>query len=100
MGGDRVWNRIRWDNVGRLAALVALSLLVAAWPRLGGPPPRLPAATAVPLRSAKTRAPAVVRARSPRKRERRARRTPADRRRRSAHRARERARPSPARPRR
>src|SRR3954467_12405235 len=49
MGPDGVWRRIRWDNVARLAALVALGLVVALWPRLGGRGPRLPPATAVPV---------------------------------------------------
>jgi hypothetical protein len=49
MGPDGVWRRIRWDNVARLAALVALALLVVAWPRLGGRAPRLPPGTDVPL---------------------------------------------------
>ena len=48
MGPDGVWRRIRWDNVARLAALVALALLVAVWPRLGGRGPRLPPPTACP----------------------------------------------------
>jgi hypothetical protein len=49
MGPDGVWRRIRWDNVARLAAIVALGLVVALWPRLGGRGPRLPPATAVPV---------------------------------------------------
>ena len=52
MGPDGVWRRIRWDNVARLAALVALALLVVAWPRLSGRPPRLSPATAVPVATA------------------------------------------------
>jgi hypothetical protein len=52
MGPDGVWRRIRWDNVARLAALVALALLVVAWPRLGGRAPRLPPPTAVPVATA------------------------------------------------
>jgi hypothetical protein len=46
------WHRIRWGNLARLGALVALALLVAAWPRLGGPPPRLPPAEPVPVAGA------------------------------------------------
>src|SRR6476620_1569366 len=49
MGPDGAWRRIRWDNVARLAALVALGLVVAVWPRLSGSGPRLPPATAVPV---------------------------------------------------
>jgi hypothetical protein len=49
MRSDDVWRRIRWGNVARLAALVALGLVAAAWPRLGGDPPRLPPAEPVPL---------------------------------------------------
>jgi hypothetical protein len=49
MAPDGVWSRIRWGNVTRLAALVALAIVVAVWPRLRGAPPRLPPATAVPL---------------------------------------------------
>ena len=49
MGPDGVWRRIRWDNVARLAGLVALALVVVAWPRLSGRAPQLPPATAMPL---------------------------------------------------
>ena len=49
MGPDGVWRRIRWGNVARLVTLVALGLLVAMWPRLGGDPPRLPPAGPVPV---------------------------------------------------
>ena len=49
MGPDGLWRRIRWDNVARLAALLALVLLVVAWPRLSGRAPRLPPATATPV---------------------------------------------------
>ena len=52
MGPNGVWRRIRWDNVARLAALVALVLLVVAWPRLSGRAPRLPPATAIPVAAA------------------------------------------------
>src|SRR6187200_1991782 len=54
MGPDGVWRRIRWDNVARLAALVALGLVVAVWPRVSGRGPRLPPATAMPLAPAPT----------------------------------------------
>jgi hypothetical protein len=36
-----VWQRIRWGNVGRLSAAIAVLALVVAWPRLAAPPPRL-----------------------------------------------------------
>jgi hypothetical protein len=49
MAPDGVLSRIRWGNVARLAALVALAVVVAVWPRLRGGPPRLPPASAVPL---------------------------------------------------
>jgi len=49
MRSDGVWHRIRWGNVARLCALVALAALVAAWPRLEGDPPRLPPAEPVPV---------------------------------------------------
>ena len=36
-----MWHRIRWGNVGRLCAAIAVVALVVAWPRLASPPPRL-----------------------------------------------------------
>jgi hypothetical protein len=36
-----VWHRIRWGNVGRLCAALAVLALVVAWPRLASPPPRV-----------------------------------------------------------
>jgi len=41
--------RVRWDNVGRAAAVAGVAALVVAWPRLGSAPPRLPSDAAVPL---------------------------------------------------
>ena len=49
MRPDGVWRRIRWGNVARLAALIALALVVAVWPKLGDDPPRLPPAEPVPI---------------------------------------------------
>src|SRR5919201_2238089 len=63
MGPDGLWRRIRWGNVARLTALVALAIVVAVWPRLRGGPPRLPPAAAVPLGGAGTTDPAVTRPR-------------------------------------
>jgi protein TonB len=42
-------HRIRWGNVTRLVAALAVVALVLAWPRLGPPEPQLPPATVVPL---------------------------------------------------
>jgi hypothetical protein len=41
--------RVRWDNVGRAAAAVAVGVAVVAWPRLGPTPPRVPSGAAVPI---------------------------------------------------
>jgi hypothetical protein len=41
--------RVRWANVVRLLALPAVVLIVACWPRLSSPAPRLPDATARPI---------------------------------------------------
>jgi hypothetical protein len=41
--------RVRWANVVRLLALPAVVLVVACWPRLSTPAPRLPDATARPI---------------------------------------------------
>src|SRR5918996_4766161 len=49
MRADGLLRRIRWGNAARLAALVALALVVAVWPRLGADPPRLPPAEPVPI---------------------------------------------------
>src|SRR5690349_17362655 len=77
-------SRIRWGNVARLAAAMALVGLVAAWPRLAGRPPPVPATRAEPLAS-----PSVTKRRAPRPRDTRRRATKKDRRR--ATRRRERA---------
>src|SRR5438034_1026862 len=37
--------RIRWGNVGRLAAAVTIVAAVVAWPRVAGPAPRRPVGT-------------------------------------------------------
>jgi hypothetical protein len=82
--------RVRWANVVRLLALPAVVLVVACWPRLSTPAPRLPDATArpvtIPAASPAPHAPAARHA-SPRGRAARAphpRARPAPRRRRPA----------------
>ncbi len=81
--------RVRWGNVGRAAAVLAVLALAVAWPRLAPPAPQLPADEARPLavpevapeadrprakarpegsRRAKRRRPAKVRRRTERKR--------------------------------
>jgi len=42
-------DRLRWDNIARAAAVVAVIALVVAWPHLKGAPPRLPPAAAQPV---------------------------------------------------
>jgi hypothetical protein len=42
-------DRLRWDNIARAAAVVAVIALVVAWPRLKGAPPSLPPAAAKPV---------------------------------------------------
>ena len=44
--------RVRWANVGRALALVAVAALVVAWPRLRAPAPEVPRGAAVPVRTA------------------------------------------------
>jgi hypothetical protein len=44
--------RVRWGNVARALALVAVAALVVAWPRLRAPAPEVPRGTAVPVRQA------------------------------------------------
>src|SRR6185312_5933069 len=44
--------RVRWANVGRALALVAVAALVVAWPRLRAPAPQVPRGAAVPVRTA------------------------------------------------
>jgi hypothetical protein len=41
--------RVRWGNVGRAGAGVALVALVVAWPRLAGPVPEVPGGEARPV---------------------------------------------------
>jgi hypothetical protein len=40
--------RVRWGNVGRAAALLAIAALVVAWPHLRAPVPELPAGNVAP----------------------------------------------------
>src|SRR3954463_8092380 len=42
-------DRLRWDNIARAAAVLAVVALVVAWPHLRGAPPALPSATATPV---------------------------------------------------
>jgi len=48
MGPD-VLHRVRWRNLARAGAAVAVVAAVVAWPRVGPPEPRVPEAGAVPL---------------------------------------------------
>jgi hypothetical protein len=48
MGSDLV-RRVRWRNVARAGAVVAVVATVVAWPRLTPPPPRLPDRAPRPL---------------------------------------------------
>jgi len=41
--------RVRWGNVGRAVAAVAVAALVVAWPRLDGGPLEVPGGAAVPV---------------------------------------------------
>jgi hypothetical protein len=41
--------RVRWGNVGRLAAGIAVLALVVMWPRIAGRAPAVPDGTAVPV---------------------------------------------------
>jgi hypothetical protein len=50
--------RVRWGNLGRAAAVVAVVGAVVAWPRLGPAPPRVPSGAAVPIVAAPGSAPA------------------------------------------
>src|SRR5215218_6638731 len=43
---------VRWTNVARALALVAVAALVVAWPRLRAPAPEVPRGAAVPVRQA------------------------------------------------
>jgi hypothetical protein len=42
-------DRLRWDNIARAAAVLAVAALVVAWPHLKGAPPALPPAAATPV---------------------------------------------------
>jgi hypothetical protein len=42
-------DRLRWDNIARAAAVLAVIALVVAWPRLRAQPPALPPAAATPV---------------------------------------------------
>src|SRR3954451_12689487 len=42
-------DRLRWDNIARAAAVLAVIALVVAWPHLKGAPPTLPPAAATPV---------------------------------------------------
>ena len=42
-------DRLRWDNIARAAAVLAVVALVVAWPRIKGAPPALPPAGATPV---------------------------------------------------
>ena len=55
--------RVRWGNVGRAVAAVAVVALVVAWPRLDGGPLEVPGGAAVPVAPAPP--PAVAPAQSP-----------------------------------
>src|SRR3954453_16069382 len=57
--------RIRWGNVGRLAAVLGVAALVVAWPRLAPAPPRVPAREPVAVEPAPTARPDGVAAPRP-----------------------------------
>src|SRR5215208_3508804 len=42
-------DRLRWNNIARAGAVLALVALVVAWPHLKGAPPALPSAAATPV---------------------------------------------------
>src|SRR4051812_27200955 len=52
---DDLRHRIRWGNVGRAGALLAVVALVVLWPQLRSEPPALPEARAVPAAPPATR---------------------------------------------
>jgi hypothetical protein len=64
--------RVRWSNVGRVAAAVGLVGLVVAWPQLGSAPPVLPGGAVVPVLGAPAGGEAAGGARRPGGRGRRA----------------------------
>lgn len=49
--------RVRWGNVARVLALVALAVIIGAWPRLRGAEPELPPTAAEPVVAAPAPAP-------------------------------------------
>ncbi|MGK2937266.1 MAG: hypothetical protein ACSLFR_05630, partial [Solirubrobacteraceae bacterium] len=50
--------RVRWGNVARVLALVALAVIIGAWPRLRGAEPALPPTAAEPVVAVPAPAPA------------------------------------------
>src|SRR6476646_6283540 len=54
--------RIRWGNLLRLAAAVAVVALVVAWPRIASPPPRLEGDEPVAVAPGESVAPVAPRA--------------------------------------
>src|SRR3954470_12193254 len=64
MPPDSLLRRVRWGNVARLLALPAVVALVALWPRLSPPPPRVPGAAPAPVARAPQPAPARARPRT------------------------------------
>jgi len=59
MGSDLL-RRVRWSNVARVVAAVAVVAAIVAWPRLGPPRPRVPDRAARPLVTAASPTPTVV----------------------------------------
>jgi len=49
---DGLRARVRWGNLARALALVAIAALVVAWPRLRPATPEVPRGAAVPVRQA------------------------------------------------
>jgi len=71
--------RVRWGNVGRLAAGIAVLALVVMWPRIAGQAPAVPDGTAVPVVEGPAAGPAPADAARPRPRSRRRDETNGDR---------------------
>jgi len=57
--------RVRWGNVGRAVAAVAVVALVVAWPRLDGGRLEVPGGAAVPVAPTPARAPGMRREAAP-----------------------------------
>ena len=57
--------RVRWGNVGRAVAAVAVAALVIAWPRLDGGPVEVPSGAPVPVAPTPTRDRAADASRAP-----------------------------------